>query len=228
MQNKTPTLNTQVYLGGTFNPLHNGHVRMLIDAAEAFKASAAYFVPCHIPPHKPTPSVDSQARVQQLQHWLAANPNALSHVNGNGKVDIECYELGQPAASYTLNTLRYLRQQQGDACALIWVIGMDSLVQLHRWHQWQALLDYGHLAVVARPEVEWQLVPELAAWWQAHVASPEALTQQPAGLCCVIDSVELAISSTQVRRCYQAGNSALGLVPECIDRFIVQSGWYRS
>ncbi len=213
---------TLVYLGGTFNPLHNGHVRMLIDAAETFKASAAYFVPCHIPPHKPIPNVDSTARVRQLEHWLAANPNALC----NTQIGIECYELSQSAASYTLNTLRYLRQQQGDACALIWVIGMDSLVQLNRWHQWQALLDYAHIAVVARPDVRLELEPELAVWWQAHLAEPEVLTQQPAGLCCLIDSVELAISSTQIRRCYQAGKSAQGLVPESIDRFIVQSGWY--
>ncbi|MDZ7925199.1 MAG: nicotinate (nicotinamide) nucleotide adenylyltransferase [Marinagarivorans sp.] len=216
------SLKTHVYLGGTFNPLHNGHVRMLIDAAETFNASAAYFVPCHIPPHKPTPSINSAARVVQLQHWLAANPRVLRGC----RVDIENYELSQTAASYTLNTLRYLRQQQGADCALIWVIGMDSLVQLDRWHQWQRLLDYAHIAVVARPDVEMALAPELAGWWQCHLAAPEALTLQSAGLCCVIDSVELAISSTQVRECYAAGKSAQGLVPECIDSFIKPSGWY--
>ena len=132
------------YFGGTFNPVHIGHARLALECQASMNAPF-HFVPCANPPLKAQPQVSAEQRLAMLE-LLVNELNAFEEP----RFDIEPWELNQEGRSYTVRTLKYLRETYPTR-PLAWVIGMDSFAELHRWHQWQELCDLANLVVFNRP-----------------------------------------------------------------------------
>jgi len=117
----------------------------------------------------------------------------------NINTHVEDYELRHNRPSFTLNTLQYLRQQGGPGTPLFWLVGMDSLATMDRWHGWQQLLAYAHIAVVNRPGYTLPSAGVLGEWWEQSSASIIEAAGLPGGKCILLDSAEKDLSSTDIR-----------------------------
>lgn len=193
-------------LGGTFDPVHNGHLRVAWEAAEVLDADVR-LVPAHIPPHRPAPLATPAQRVALLRAALARQ----------SRLSIDERELRRQRPSYTIDTLRELRGEVGAARPLVLLIGADAFAGLPTWHEWRALFDFAHIAVLTRPGHERRRPDELAAQIAARLAADTAsLRGAPAG--CVMDLpvTPLEISASQVRALLAEGREPRWLIPDAL------------
>jgi len=202
--------------GGTFDPIHNGHLRMALEAGEHLGLDEVRLLPCHQPPHRATPDVGSAERAEMLRLAVADCPS-LSADNR---------ELERDGPSYTLESLRSLRAEVGPEVTLVWIMGSDAFTGLESWYCWRELLDYAHLLVVARPG--WALPTEgpLAEWLAQHQVEPQALEAQPQGGVVVRTLRLLPVSATEIRALISAGRSPQFLLPESVWHCIRARGLY--
>ncbi len=214
---QSPSRRTLGLFGGTFDPVHNGHLRMALELKQVLNLTEMRLLPCHQPPHRQLPGRSSADRAAMVRLAVAeCEP-----------LTVDERELKRQKPSYTVDTLAELRAEQGPEVSLCWCVGMDSLVTLHQWHRWRELLDYGHLVVTARPG--WQ-VPEtgtMATWLQQHLASAEQLHQRPSGAVVVQELTRLDISATEIRAMIAAGRSPQFLLPDAVWRYIEEKRLYR-
>lgn len=204
-------------LGGTFDPIHVGHLRPAIALLERLSLSEVRLIPNYIPPHKATPDSSSEHRLAMVQ--LAASQTT-------GLV-VDERELKRDRPSYTLDTLKELRSELPDT-SLCFLMGMDSLCQLDQWHGWRELLDYTHLVVSHRPGWQPDFNAKVGALVQAHgTTDTKQLHRQLHGCIYLFDSPQLDISSTQIRDCVKAGNNPQYLLPEPVLNYIRDKGLYQ-
>ena len=176
-----------VLFGGTFDPVHRGHIAVAESLSRTLYGADVLLLPNAVPPHRPQPVADGAQRMAMLQLACADYP-CLTPCD---------WELQQPGPSYTLNTLRHFRQQCGPDTPIFWVMGADSFSQLHRWHAWQDYPALCHLAVAPRPGSATPTA-EVAACFQTGSAA--ALCQRPSGGRLTLDSPVLDISSSAIRQ----------------------------
>jgi nicotinate-nucleotide adenylyltransferase len=189
----------ETLFGGTFDPVHVGHLIVAEHVRDALGLDRITFVPSGQPPHKPASSVTAgRHRLAMLERALA--PHAGFAVAG--------FELEEAAASYTIHTVRRLRRQGARAVAL--VLGADSLVDLPTWLEPQSLLAESHLIVVARPGVDLESVPAAVL---AQV--------------CQVDAPRIDIASSTIRARVASRRSIRFLVPEAVREYIEANGLYR-
>lgn len=204
-------------LGGTFDPIHVGHLRPAIALLERLKLSEVRLIPNYIPPHKATP--DSSPA-----HRLAMAKLAASQTTG---LVVDERELKRDRPSYTLDTLKELRKELPET-PLCFIMGMDSLCQLDQWHGWQQLLDYAHLVVSHRPGWQADFNANISALVKAHATSdPTQLSRQVSGSIYLFDNPQLDISSTHIRDCVKEGNNPQYLLPEPVLNYIRDKGLYQ-
>ena len=129
----------QVGYGGTFDPVHNGHVAIACIVRDALAADVR-LIPAADPPHKGEPHADAGHRARMLELAVAGEPGLV----------VDRRELRREGPSYTIDTLRGLRAELGDQVAIAWLIGSDSLAELHTWHRWRELFTYAHVLAVER------------------------------------------------------------------------------
>ena len=192
-------------LGGTFNPVHEGHLSIAREALRLFALDAVWFIPCAVPPHKPS-------------HNLAPNEDRLAMLRlaiaGEPRFDALPIEFDRPGKSYTVDTVRALQAlHPGDG--FVFIIGADTLPELHTWHQPLELLSLVRIVTLARPgfvpdAVALQLPPP----WPARLLA-DLRTGDP-----------LDVSSRDVRAKIAAGQP-LSLVPEPVLRYIQEHNLYR-
>lgn len=141
-----------VIYGGTFNPIHNGHLFPAIEAAKSVNADKLIYLPCHIPPHKETPNVSSLHRLQMTKLALdsVCDDNGNS---GNLTIEVSDYETQLTTPSYTRQTIEHFYHKYPDH-KLYFLIGMDSLVSFHLWFKWQEIFYFCDLLVMQRPGVK--------------------------------------------------------------------------
>ncbi|MBI3310128.1 MAG: nicotinate-nucleotide adenylyltransferase [Serratia liquefaciens] len=135
----TPVLHA--LFGGTFDPIHYGHLRPVEALAAEVGLNRVTLLPNHVPPHRPQPEANAQQRLKMVELAIAGNPLFA----------VDDRELHRTTPSYTIETLEAIRKERGAALPLAFIIGQDSLLTLHKWHRWQSLLDTCHLLVLARP-----------------------------------------------------------------------------
>ncbi len=203
-------------LGGTFDPVHFGHLRPALDVQQALQIDRVHLLPCRVPPHREMPRLDGQQRLLLLQLAIANEPG----------LGIDERELHREGPSYMVDTLESLRSEIGER-PLCLALGMDALLGLDRWHRWEELLDLCHLVVMQRPGNEWPRDGELAARVaRARVSDVQALTDQAAGSVLGVPVTQMAVSSTRIRELLRAGRSARYLMPEAVLQHILQENWY--
>lgn len=205
--------------GGTFDPIHHGHLRLAVELRERLGSDRVELLPCHIPPHRGEPGADSEVRLRLLRLAIAGEPGLA----------IDDRELGRGGASYTADTLRQLRAELGPDEPLAMVLGTDSFAGFDRWQEWQRIPELAHIVVVRRPGAE--LAPDSApaSLLRARLAAGIAeLHRQPAGLCLDLETPLLDISATGIRARLGAGRSVRYLVPDPVLAEIHRLGLYGS
>jgi nicotinate-nucleotide adenylyltransferase len=193
-------------MGGTFDPVHHGHLRLAEEAAEHLGLARVRWIPSGSPGHRGAPRTDGRHRLAMVRLAVQDNPRFV--------VD-DAEALGDEPR-FTIDTLRRLRAALDAALPLVLIIGADQLHRLDTWRAWRELLDLAHFAVAERPG--YKLAPEalpaaVAAEWQRRGAAPEALRAEPGGRMSAFPSTSLAISASDIRRRLATGASVRYLLP---------------
>lgn len=203
--------------GGTFNPVHFGHLRIATELAEQLQVESIRMMPCAFPPHRDKPEVDGQQRLEMLQ--LAIDPQTVLQAD-----DIE---LQRSAPSYTVDTVRLMRDKVGTQTPLFLCIGMDALNGLDRWHEWQRIQDYCHIVVSSRPGFSVPQSGPLAKWIdQRRCKDLAELKQSAHGNFYFCELTMLAISSTSIRKKVSNGENIGFLTPDSVVDYIRQQHLY--
>ncbi|MEO7251636.1 MAG: nicotinate (nicotinamide) nucleotide adenylyltransferase, partial [Arenimonas sp.] len=130
----------QILYGGTFDPVHEGHLAIARAAAAALGHPVS-LMPAADPPHRSRPGASAEQRATMLELAIA----------DDARLRVDRRELHRPGPSFTVDTLKEVRAQQPDDC-IIWLMGIDSLAQLDSWHQWQRIFDFAHVLGAERPQ----------------------------------------------------------------------------
>jgi nicotinate-nucleotide adenylyltransferase len=204
--------------GGTFDPVHYGHLRSALELVERLELQQLRLMPCAVPPHRDIPTCNANDRAAMVELAVAGEPRLIC----------DSRELKRRGTSYTIDSLEELRRELGAQCSLCLVLGCDAVLEITGWHRWQELLDWAHVVVIARPG--WQLPAEgvVADWLQAHrLKTPGQLGAQPCGGVLIEELRPLAISSTEIRSLLAAGRSARFLLPQAVLDYIQSHGLYQ-
>lgn len=204
-------------LGGTFDPVHLGHLRPAIELLEGLGLAEVRLVPGRVPPHRQAPRRPPEVRRQLLEAAVAGIPGLV----------VDDRELHRGGPSYTLDTLRSLRRELGPERPLCFALGSDAFRGLAGWYRWRELTDYAHLVVMTRAGDRGALPAVLSAWLPGREAvTPAALRQRPAGHLLFHPVARLEISATRIRSLLAHGRSARGLMPEAVWRRVAGDGLY--
>ncbi|HET6546796.1 MAG TPA: nicotinate-nucleotide adenylyltransferase [Rhodanobacteraceae bacterium] len=193
-------------LGGTFDPVHNGHLRVALEAGELLDAEVR-LIPCGIPPHRPPPVAGPAQRAALLRAALA----------GQHRIAVDERELHRDGPSYSFDTMAELREEIGAERPLILLLGADAFGGLPSWHRWRDLFDLAHVGVLTRPGHDATLPIQL----RTKIASrrtrdPLALSTSPAGRVLAIEVSPLEISASGIRDLIAAGRDPRWLVPDAL------------
>jgi nicotinate-nucleotide adenylyltransferase len=203
-------------LGGTFDPVHHGHLRLALEMREALELDQVLLVPAARPPHRSPPVAPATERLAML----------LAAVEGVPGLRVDERELDRSGPSYTVDTLRSLRSER-PGWALCLLLGMDAFAGLHTWSRWAELPRLAHLGIARRPGSQEPELPELARLLtQARVAQPAGLRRGFAGGVAVADVPALDISSTRIRGLLAAGRDPRYLLPAPVLELITRRGLY--
>jgi nicotinate-nucleotide adenylyltransferase len=208
--------------GGTFDPIHCGHLAVAGAVRDALDVEVR-LVPAADPPHKDATHADAGQRLRMAEIAVA----------GERGLHVDPRELARPMPSYSVDTLAGVRAEVGAGLPIVWVIGADSLAQLHRWHRWQALFDLAHVVAVGRPG--FTLDPAGFAQVDAALSSVIRQRLQPLDTLLAAASGGLALlpmepprpeSSTDIRRRIAAHESWMSLVPPPVAGYIAHHRLY--
>jgi nicotinate-nucleotide adenylyltransferase len=203
-------------LGGTFDPVHHGHLRLAVELVEGLGLRALHLVPARTPPHRGPPRASAEDRLAMLQAAIAGTPRLVADPR----------ELDRPGPSYTVDTLASLRAEVGEEP--IWLgVGVDAFRALDTWHRWRALCELAHLAVARRPAGRLPSTGEVARLLEERrVRTVAAAAPRPAGAILVVEVPGLAISSTRIRALIRSGRDPRWLLPDPVLAIIHQRGLY--
>lgn len=200
-------------LGGTFDPIHFGHLRTALEIAEGCGMTQVRFIPGSIPPHRPQPLASAQQRWEMVQIAIQGEPRFVA----------DRRELDRDGASYTVDTLDSLRQELGADMPLAFIMGMDAFLSFRYWDRWQDILHMAHLVVMHRPGYE----PDMSDWYgEIRVQDNNLLQYSPAGNIAFQVVTQLDISATAIRAACQSGRSPRFLLPEAVRSYVEQAGLY--
>ena len=216
--NELSSVSAVGFFGGTFNPVHIGHLRAALDCLNALNLDQIALLPAASPPLKEAPLVAAEQRAEMLQ--LA--------VSGTAGLTIDCRELSRPGLSYTVDTLAELRSEYPKDTSITFVIGMDSLITLHQWHEWPRLFDLANIAIMARPGVSPRLDSDVKRAVESRICLPDEIRSRPAGGVTFVDQPPLDVSSTAVRSALMRGKNVQFLLPEAVIEYIVTNKLYDS
>lgn len=204
--------------GGTFDPVHFGHLRAAVEAREKLDLADFRLLPAGLPPHRSDTVADGEQRLEMLRLAL----------DGCTDLRVDDREVRRAGYSYMVDTLAEIRGEAGEAPLLL-MIGQDAANALDRWHEWRRLFDLAHLVVMRRPDAHFNCRGELRRQIEERrVHEAAKLLQQPAGRVLSLEITQLDISSTHIRSLLAAGRSARFLLPDRVVDYIREQGLYRA
>ncbi len=219
----TPRPGLMVFYGGTFDPVHNGHLAIARHAAQELQVPVR-LMPAADPPHKDLLGADASQRAAMLV--LAAAGDPLLEVDQR---ELRRAERQPGVPSWSVDTLRELRAEHGPDQPLALLMGADSLLGLPTWHEWEHLLGLAHIVVAERPGslLDGSLPEVLAEHLQGSWAdTPAQLQMAPAGRVLRLRQPLYGESATQVRRLIAEGGNWQPLVPAAVAGYILAQGLY--
>lgn len=211
-------------LGGTFNPIHNGHLHVADELLKQLQFDEIRFIPSAVPALKTAPEVSAQDRAEMVKLAIADNP----------KFTLDLRELTRQAhdtqiPSYTIDTLQNLRTELGEHVSLCLLMGYDAFLGLPKWHRWQALLDYAHIVVVNRPQASREPSHELQQLLKTHKTDVlNALLDAASGTVYFASIPPMDISSSEVRHRLASGQAVDSMIPSSVLGYIRQQHLYEA
>jgi nicotinate-nucleotide adenylyltransferase len=205
-------------MGGTFDPVHIGHLRAAYEAACALRAQVR-LMPAQVPPHRPQPKASATQRLRMLE--IATQ--------GIAEFKVDARELKRSGPSFSVDTLIEMRAEVGDQQPIALIVGADAFAGLPSWNRWLRLFDLAHIVVLTRPgaatSADWSAELRAQVEWRRCV-SAEELHNTAAGKVFALGITPLAISATAVRESFARGEVPHWLVPREVLEFIVLEGLY--
>ena len=207
-------------LGGTFNPIHFGHLRMAQELADALGLTQVRFIPAANPPHKDTPTISAQQRAEMVQLAIADNQRFV----------LDERELLRTGPSYTIDTLQSLRDELGATASITLFMGSDAFSQFDTWHRWQEIIHLCHIALVQRPQLRGHdtvLSKTLETFLHHHYSeNSNDIHDLPAGIVTMRQITVLDISSTAIRHGLKFNDSVRYLMPDNVINYIKSNHLY--
>ncbi len=207
-------------LGGTFDPIHFGHLRPALDCLQALDLEELRFVPLSVAVHRPQPVAPPALRLEMLRAAIAGQPGFVEDPR----------ELERPGGSYSHDTLVSLRAELGETSPLCLLVGSDAFAGFLDWYRPGEILELAHLVVMRRPGtgIGADLGPALRDLYAGRGCDDrQDLADTPGGRILLQDVTQMDISSTQVRRLIAQGRSPRYLVPNAVLAMIDREGLYR-
>lgn len=210
-------------LGGTFNPIHFGHLRMAQELADTLDFSEVRFIPAANPPHRPAPSVSAEHRAAMVRLAIASNP----------LFKFDDRESKRTGASYTIDTLDSLRDELGDEVSLVLLMGSDAFTKFNTWHRWEEIIQRCHITLVQRPlstsiATKENLPKVLETFLHNHYTENGDDLHTTAAGCVIMQHITaLDISATAIRHTFEQKNSTRYLMPESVIDYIEQHKLYQ-
>ncbi|MDZ4327437.1 MAG: nicotinate-nucleotide adenylyltransferase [Pseudomonas sp.] len=205
-------------LGGTFDPVHIGHLRGALEVAESLALDELRLTPSARPPHRGTPQVSAKDRLAMVECAVA----------GVAPLVVDARELLRDKPSYTIDTLELMRAELAAEDQVFLLLGWDAFCGLPTWHRWEELLQHCHILVLQRPDADSEPPDALRNLLAARsVSDPLALTG-PSGQIAFVWQTPLAVSATQIRQLLASGKSVRFLVPDAVLAYIDAHGLYRA
>lgn len=203
-------------LGGTFDPVHFGHLRCALEMFEQLALDEVRMIPCAVPPHRDLPVASANDRTDMLRAAIADERRLV----------LDTRELEREGPSYMVDTLRSLRDELGNT-PLCLILGGDAFNGLPEWHRWQQLISLAHLVVMRRPDwvpsVEGPLGDFVSEY---RVDSVARLGEAPGGALLYCEVTQLDISASHIRSLLGTGRSPRYLLPDAVLEMIDQRGLY--
>jgi len=184
-------------LGGTFNPIHNAHIRLAELAKEKLNLDKVIFIPAYVPPHKDDPDIiDSNLRYEMVK--IA--------IKGKGGFEVSDVEIRRKGTSYSVDTLKSLKERFAPGAELFFITGSDALSELHAWKSIEEIFALSHFVVARRPGYPMENIPDEVE---------------------VFRIPDMEISSSDIRKKVKQGQSIEGIVPKKIIEYIRAKSLYR-
>jgi nicotinate-nucleotide adenylyltransferase len=201
--------------GGTFDPVHNGHLRTALEVKEIFALDEVRLIPCAQPAHRELPLTTAEMRLEMLTLAVQNQPGLV----------IDRRELDRDGFSYMIDTLNSLRNENTD-CPLLLFIGTDAFKGLKAWHQWQRLFEFAHIVVITRPGYERQ---KLDYFFSSRLTKNiKSLKQKDSGYLFFRPVTQLDISATIIRNIIKTGLNPGYLLPDNVIDYIKRNKLYKS
>lgn len=204
--------------GGTFDPIHYGHLRTAFEMLQALRFDEVRFMPCGDPPHRGKTYADATLRLQMVTMAIEGQPRFVA----------DDRELRRDGPSYTVDTLSALREEFPQV-PLALIIGMDAFLGLPKWHQWRDILTLAHIVIAHRPG--WRapdMGPLGSLLAERGTHRIDDLHEADAGRIYIHDVTQLEISSTEIRELIACGRDPIFLMPDAVRDVISDSGCYAS
>jgi nicotinate-nucleotide adenylyltransferase len=206
-------------MGGTFDPVHFGHLRLADEAAEILGLACVRWIPAGQPSHRNAPMASAVHRLEMVKLAIARHPS----------FELDDAEIRQSRPSYTVETLERLRRELGAMRPIVLLLGTDSFRNLTTWERWRDLFELAHIFVGLRPGHS--LTPggmpaELAAQWRARSGTPEEILARPAGRVVIYATTALDISASAIRAHFAQGLSPRYLLPAAVLEYIERQRIY--
>jgi len=202
--------------GGTFDPVHFGHLRSALEILQALKLDHVRLIPNADPPHRGATEADAATRAEMVREALV----------GQSELRIDLRELERDGPSFSVDTLESLREDYPDA-SLSLIVGMDAFKGLRSWHRWRDLFELAHVVVAHRPGWQAPTDGELGTLLaERQTADAERVRTTPCGHIFVHAVTQLEISATDIRLSVANGNTPRFLVPDAVCDLIARKGLY--
>ena len=205
-------------LGGTFDPVHIGHLRGALEVAALLELDELRLTPSARPPHRDTPSVSAHDRLAMVR----------SAVQGVPPLTVDDRELLRDKPSYTIDTLESMRDELASDDQLFLLLGWDAFCGLPSWHRWEELLEHCHIVVLQRPDADSESPDAMRNLLAARAVSDPKALKGPGGHITFVWQTPLAVSATQIRQLLASGKSVRFLVPDAVLAYIDTHGLYRA
>jgi len=212
-------INRVAIFGGSFDPIHLGHVQIASEIQARLDFDRFIFLPCGQPALKQSCQAAVHDRLAMLKLALADYP----------KFEISTFELFQPGPSYTIDALIHFRQTFGEHMSISFILGHDAMAKLMNWHHWHRLLDYAHFIYHNRPMLKPKFPRALKHYIQQHqAADPSILLSSSHGYILPLEVQAYPISSSMIRTAIQAQHSVAGMHPKVYEYILKQDLYSKS
>jgi nicotinate-nucleotide adenylyltransferase len=207
--------NMYVFMGGTFDPIHQGHLQGALDVSEQLASCVVHLLPTKVPVHKQRPQTLIEQRIAMIEMAIKDYP----------KLQLDRREVDAQEASFTINTLLRLREELGEKEPIVMIIGMDSFITLPAWHRASEFLSLCHVVVLQRPNYQYVETTELQPYLAARNQDKKKLLSKNAGQVFFLEQPLVDISATQIR--HNTGAAiASSLLPDIVNNYIEKHKLY--